>query len=122
MRTRVVFASDAPVATITRVEERKRHAITLYERSPYRVAVNPGTDGVDNPRELVPRDTPHRTLRTIAITTPTVQIRATDHSMSVLDQNPARFNLRSRQLLDLVRNSRCSKYGDFSGWHDLPLL
>ena len=96
VRTRVVFASDAPVATVARVEERKRHSVALFQRSPNRITVDTPANGMHNSRELMPRYPTYRTLRTIAIASPAVQVRTADHCVSVLDQNPTWFDLWSR--------------------------
>ena len=69
-----MLTANAPIATVARIEERKSHSVALFQWTSNRVAVYACADGMHYTRELVSGDAPHRTLWTIAVASPTVQI------------------------------------------------
>jgi hypothetical protein len=52
-RARVVFASNAVVATVAGEEERKRYAVTLFQRTAKRVCIDSIAERMNDTGELV---------------------------------------------------------------------
>jgi len=103
MRTGVVLAPDAPVAAIARIEEREGDAVALLERPPERIGLHPAPEAVHDARELVAGHPPQIRALVVSVVPPVVEVGAADGRRGVPDENAARIDLRSGQVLELER-------------------
>ena len=82
----MMLAADAPITPVAWIEERECDTVSLPKRPTEGICINAITQRMNYTCEFVTSYAPHRTLRTIPIPTPTVQIRAANYRVSVLDQ------------------------------------
>src|SRR4030095_16348979 len=96
VRANVMFTAHAPVATIARVEERKRDAIAFLQRPPKRIRRNALAETRDHAGELVTGHAAHVRPGVVAVVAPVVEIGSADRGGRVLDQDTAGVHLRGR--------------------------